>query len=454
MAVLKVCPFSLFLFTTIAISFTQRLKRNQQKNLVKQSNDTSKKEDKSSSSSNVCSSFSNQSMVDASSQCIITNDQNVQLGNQLIENSALFADEFASSIPFLNTSQLTRNKQHRVLFILGGPGAGKGTQCAKIVDSYKCVHLSVGELLRQERLKGGNSPHAQLIEECLISGQIVPVEISLSLVRQAMDNEITDHSSNTEKKYGQCIFLIDGFPRNYDNLKGWIDQMLQYAIVLGVLVYDCPMNVLEQRILNRGETSGRSDDNIASVRKRFDTFQEQTMPIVNALERVQQPSTSHESCRGMSLLTVQHIAGDSSIDQVWVQTQKIMNTYVQNDVLTANILLLSAIELQDIEVSNCSSDQEFLSLGDTSIAPPVAETGSWKFTTYPRKDDKKQYDFPRQHTVSNATITMQSGTKAVVAYDRYIYGPNDRKIDSFREIRVWSHESKGWVCTQLSRNSL
>lgn len=85
-----------------------------------------------------------------------------------------------------------------------------------------------------------------MIEECLVAGKIVPVEISLSLVRKAMD-EIYSSKPDDEKDethYGNRIFLVDGFPRNWANLAGWTSEMPNYAAVIGSLVYDCPIDTL------------------------------------------------------------------------------------------------------------------------------------------------------------------------------------------------------------------
>lgn len=67
---------------------------------------------------------------------------------------------------------------------------------------------------------------------------------------------------------GDHHFLIDGFPRNQDNLDGWNRVMGNYAKVQFVLFFDCPEDVMEARLLERGKTSGRTDDNIESIKKR------------------------------------------------------------------------------------------------------------------------------------------------------------------------------------------
>lgn len=105
-------------------------------------------------------------------------------------------------------SVVTRKPE--VVFILGGPGAGKGTLCRYIVERYGYVHLSAGDLLREERAKPG-SQYGELIETHIRNGTIVPVEITCSLLDRAM--RISDNPYNR--------FLIDGFPRNQDNLDGW-----------------------------------------------------------------------------------------------------------------------------------------------------------------------------------------------------------------------------------------
>lgn len=73
----------------------------------------------------------------------------------------------------------------KVIFVLGAPGAGKGTQCSNIVKTYGYAHLSAGDLLREERQRNG-SEFGELIEECIVNGSIVPVAVTCSLLENAM----------------------------------------------------------------------------------------------------------------------------------------------------------------------------------------------------------------------------------------------------------------------------
>ncbi|RZB40280.1 ADK, AAA 17 and/or Zeta toxin domain containing protein [Asbolus verrucosus] len=161
----------------------------------------------------------------------------------------------------------------KVIFVLGAPGAGKGTQCQKIVENFGYMHLSAGDLLREERAKPG-SQYGELIESYIQEGKIVPVEITCSLLENAM------------KKSNRDKFLIDGFPRNQNNLDGWNKAVAKNVKLLFVLFFDCPKEVAcVERCLDRGAAgSGRSDDNMQSLEKRFNTYITETQPIIKYYE--------------------------------------------------------------------------------------------------------------------------------------------------------------------------
>lgn len=153
-----------------------------------------------------------------------------------------------------------------MVFVLGGPGSGKGTNCARIVDTFGYIHLSAGDLLREER--NSKSELADMINTFIAEGKIVPADVTVRLLRNAME------------KSGGLKFLVDGFPRDLMNLRCWEEQLSSIVDVQFLLFLDCPEEVMLERLLERGKTSGRNDDNEVSIRKRFKTYEESTRPII------------------------------------------------------------------------------------------------------------------------------------------------------------------------------
>jgi UMP-CMP kinase len=165
-------------------------------------------------------------------------------------------------------SQYISKMLPEVVFVLGAPGSGKGTQCSFISKEFDFVHLSAGDLLREERQRPG-SEFGEMIEQKIRDGQIVPVEVTCSLIHKAI------------QKSGKSRFLIDGFPRNKDNLDGWNRVMSDKSKLLFVLFFECSQDLCTERCLGRGAAgSGRSDDNLESLKKRFNTYINDTMPII------------------------------------------------------------------------------------------------------------------------------------------------------------------------------
>jgi len=157
-----------------------------------------------------------------------------------------------------------------VVFVLGGPGAGKGTMCELAELQLGWTHLSTGTLLRAAREAGG--PTAAVIDECLVAGRLVPNEIVVTLLTQTMER--------VTRTTGRRNFLLDGFPRSLSNLDAWYEIFGREAELPTMLYFECPSAVLVQRILDRAKYSGRSDDNVESITLRFDTFKAETLPTV------------------------------------------------------------------------------------------------------------------------------------------------------------------------------
>lgn len=190
--------------------------------------------------------------------------------------------------------------QVSVIFVLGGPGAGKGTQCAKLVEDYQFVHLSAGDLLRAERNRKG-SKYGEMISHYIKEGLIVPQEVTVELLKQAIGENF---------KNGKTKFLVDGFPRKMDQALTFEEQIVPSKFTL---FFDCPERVMLERLMERGKTSGRDDDNIESIKKRFKTFVDTSMPVVDYFE--QQSKVVKLSC-------------DHSVDDVYKQVQEAVESRV------------------------------------------------------------------------------------------------------------------------------
>jgi len=154
------------------------------------------------------------------------------------------------------------------LILFGPPGAGKGTQSEKLLEKYSLVHISTGDLLRAERKSGtelGNKAN-----EFISKGELVPDEIVIGMVRNFM-----------KERSDMAGFIFDGFPRTIPQAQA-LDQLLtefnaQINCVLGLEVEE---DELVKRLLLRGETSGRVDDqNEETIRNRFQEYQNKTLPI-------------------------------------------------------------------------------------------------------------------------------------------------------------------------------
>ncbi|XP_045470501.1 adenylate kinase isoenzyme 1 isoform X1 [Harmonia axyridis] len=144
-----------------------------------------------------------------------------------------------------------------IIWVLGGPGSGKGTQCEKIVAKYGFTHLSSGDLLRNE-VKSG-SPRGKELNEIMEKGELVPMDVVLDLIKEEMMKELPNSKG----------YLIDGYPREKEQ---GIAFEKKIGAVSVVLFFDAPDNVLVERLLGRAKTSGRVDDNEETIKKRLNTF--------------------------------------------------------------------------------------------------------------------------------------------------------------------------------------
>ncbi|HEY6915729.1 MAG TPA: adenylate kinase [Paludibacter sp.] len=154
------------------------------------------------------------------------------------------------------------------IIICGAPGCGKGTQSDLIVEKYKLQHLSTGDLLRKEI--AGKTELGIIAESYISKGNLVPDEMIISIL-----------SKNIEA-FGNNIkgIILDGFPRTVAQAEALEEMMRKNGKEINVLVdLSVEKQELIDRLLKRGETSGRSDDNLETITKRLEVYETQTAPV-------------------------------------------------------------------------------------------------------------------------------------------------------------------------------
>ncbi|HRP02852.1 MAG TPA: adenylate kinase [Candidatus Kapabacteria bacterium] len=153
--------------------------------------------------------------------------------------------------------------------LFGPPGAGKGTQSEFLVKKYGLFYISTGDLLRREI--ASDSEIGREAKNIIAQGGLVSDEI----IVQIMEKVINENS-------GYNGFLFDGFPRTYVQAYILEGLMLKLNTSLNCLIdIDIPEEEAVSRLLHRGKTSGRSDDNEVVIRNRLDEYKEKTLPVLN-----------------------------------------------------------------------------------------------------------------------------------------------------------------------------
>jgi adenylate kinase len=154
------------------------------------------------------------------------------------------------------------------LVLFGPPGSGKGTQAAYLIEKYHLVHISTGDLFRYEM--GNNTPLGQEAKAYMAKGELVPDSITIGMLR-----------NKVEKHPDAKGFIFDGFPRTIPQAEA-LDALLQSmgTEVSGLIALEVDDTEIVDRILKRGQTSGRADDNDeATVRKRISVYKSETAPV-------------------------------------------------------------------------------------------------------------------------------------------------------------------------------
>lgn len=156
------------------------------------------------------------------------------------------------------------------IVLFGPPGAGKGTQSQNLIEKYKLIHLSTGDLLRNEIAQG--TELGLEAKKLMDQGVLVPDEVVIGMISNKLD-------SNKDANG----FIFDGFPRTVAQAEA-LDELLKSKgeAISGMIALEVTDEELEQRLLNRGKDSGRPDDaNPEVIRKRINEYNNKTAPVAN-----------------------------------------------------------------------------------------------------------------------------------------------------------------------------
>jgi adenylate kinase len=155
------------------------------------------------------------------------------------------------------------------LVLFGPPGAGKGTQAAYLSKAYQLIHLSTGDILREEIAAG--TEIGLKAKDLICKGELVPDSMVIDLIQNKLDKNPTVNG-----------FLFDGFPRTVPQAEALDKLLVHYGRnVSAMLSLEVETEELITRLMSRGTTSGRSDDADRSIiENRIEVYHEKTEPLI------------------------------------------------------------------------------------------------------------------------------------------------------------------------------
>ena len=204
------------------------------------------------------------------------------------------------------------------IVLLGAPGAGKGTQGQKLVEEYGIAHISTGDLLRAA--VKAQSELGKQAKAYMDAGQLVPDQLVIVLVKERL-----------AQPDAQKGFMLDGFPRNIAQAETLDGELKDMGVELdAALLVDVPFDVIVERLSSRrtcrscgytapagvdtcprcgGEMYQRDDDKPETIKKRLDTYQNQTQPLIDYY-------------KGHGILKA--VDGNRAVDEVYVDVKKVL----------------------------------------------------------------------------------------------------------------------------------
>lgn len=159
------------------------------------------------------------------------------------------------------------------IVLFGPPGSGKGTQSEKLIAKHNLVHLSTGDLLRSEI--ANKSELGLKAKTIMDKGELVSDDIVIGMIRNKINNNLDAKG-----------FIFDGFPRTVAQAGALDKVMAESGKAINLMVtLEVPNEEVIQRLVKRGEQTGRADDNVATIENRLNVYLCQTAPVMDFYEK-------------------------------------------------------------------------------------------------------------------------------------------------------------------------
>lgn len=159
------------------------------------------------------------------------------------------------------------------LVMLGPPGSGKGTQAARLTEKYRIPHIATGDIFRAQAESG--TPLGAEVKAYLDRGELVPDELASDVIRHRLAQPDAQHG-----------FVLDGFPRTVPQAQALDALLAELGRPLDAVLYlEVDRQALIERMLQRAQVEGRSDDQPDVIRHRIEVFVEQTAPLIDYYRR-------------------------------------------------------------------------------------------------------------------------------------------------------------------------
>ena len=154
------------------------------------------------------------------------------------------------------------------IVIFGAPGSGKGTQSELIIKEYGLDHISTGDVLRSEMKN--ETELGKIAKDYIEKGQLVPDELIVDMLAKVLDSKVNSKG-----------VIFDGFPRTIPQAKALKEMLNKRGTDVSVMLNLQVEEELINRLLERGKVSGRSDDNLETIKSRLDVYHKQTAPLAD-----------------------------------------------------------------------------------------------------------------------------------------------------------------------------